>query len=72
MLDMAATKRSHRQARVLLQAERTFGDPEIALRWFSRPKRRFENRTPMEMLRSEAGAKRVEEMLGQIEYGIFA
>jgi putative toxin-antitoxin system antitoxin component (TIGR02293 family) len=61
-----------RLVRVFQQAERTFGDPAIARDWLDTPKKRFDDRTPIQMLRTEVGARRVEEMLGQIEYGIFA
>ena len=42
-----------------------FGDKEKALHWLNEPKRRFEGRTPMQMLRTELGGRMVEEMPGQ-------
>ena len=61
-----------RVARIAAMAEQVFGEPERAWRWLRKPKRRFEGKTPLEMLASEAGARLVEEMIGQIDHGIFA
>ena len=61
-----------RLARVFDHAVQVFGDPERAMRWLSRPKHRFDERTPIEMTQTDSGARGVEEMLGQIEYGLFA
>jgi putative toxin-antitoxin system antitoxin component (TIGR02293 family) len=61
-----------RLVRVYDQAVRVFGDKENALHWLTDSKRRFEERTPIQMLRTEFGARMVEEMLGQIDHGIFA
>jgi putative toxin-antitoxin system antitoxin component (TIGR02293 family) len=51
---------------------RVFGDPDKALRWLNKPKHRFDERTPLQMLRTEVGGRMVENMLGQIEHGMFA
>jgi len=61
-----------RLARVYDQAVRVFGDRENALHWLSEPRRRFDGRTPLKLLRTEYGSRLVEEMLGQIDHGIFA
>jgi putative toxin-antitoxin system antitoxin component (TIGR02293 family) len=61
-----------RLARVYDQAMRVFGDRENALHWLSEPKRRFDGRTPLKLLRTDYGSRLVEEMLGQIDHGIFA
>jgi putative toxin-antitoxin system antitoxin component (TIGR02293 family) len=53
-------------------AVRVVGDPTKALHWLNRPLRRFAGRTPLHMLRTEFGARLVEEMLGQMDYGMFA
>ena len=64
--------RAVRIARIASLAEEIFGDDAKAGRWLRKPKERFEGRTPMEVLRTEAGARLVEEMLLQLDYGIFA
>ncbi|MCC6342851.1 MAG: DUF2384 domain-containing protein [Bryobacterales bacterium] len=64
--------RAVRVARVTALAEQAFGEPDRAWRWLRKPKRRFEGKTPLEMLRTEAGARLVEEMVAQIEHGMAA
>jgi putative toxin-antitoxin system antitoxin component (TIGR02293 family) len=61
-----------RLIRVYDQAVRVLGDKGKALYWLSEPKKRFEGRTPIQMLRTDLGGRMVEEMLGQIYYGMFA
>jgi putative toxin-antitoxin system antitoxin component (TIGR02293 family) len=61
-----------RVARVTARAERVFGESERAWRWLRKPKRRFNGKTPVEMLATEAGARLVEEAIGQIDHGIFS
>lgn len=61
-----------RLIRIYDQAVRVLGDREKALHWLRKPLRRFTGRTPLEMLRTEFGARMVEEMLGQLDYGMFA
>jgi putative toxin-antitoxin system antitoxin component (TIGR02293 family) len=60
-----------RVARVTAKAEQVFGEPERAWRWLRKPKHRFDGRTPVEMLATDAGARLVEEMIGQIDHGMF-
>ncbi len=61
-----------RAARVLAYAERVFGSREKALSWMRQAKKRFEGETPMQMLQTEAGARLVEQMLTQVDEGMFA
>jgi putative toxin-antitoxin system antitoxin component (TIGR02293 family) len=53
-------------------AEQVFGEPERAWRWLRKSKSRFDGRPPIDMLATEAGARLVEEMIVQIDHGIFA
>jgi len=53
-------------------AARVFGERDKVLHWLNKPLRRFAGRTPLQMLRTEFGARMVEEALGQIDYGMFA
>lgn len=64
--------RAVRMARITSLAEEVFGEDAKAARWLRKPKQRFEGRSPLELLRTEAGARLVEEMLLQIDYGFFA
>jgi putative toxin-antitoxin system antitoxin component (TIGR02293 family) len=61
-----------RVARLWGFALKVFGNPDKARRWLTKPKIRFEERTPLSMMHSSAGGDAVEEMLGQIEEGYFA
>jgi putative toxin-antitoxin system antitoxin component (TIGR02293 family) len=61
-----------RLVRVFDHAVSVFGDLERARAWLDKPKKRFDNRTPLAMLRTEIGGRMVEEMLGQIDEGMFA
>jgi len=71
-LSKEESDRAVRVTRITTMAERAFHDPEKAWRWLRKPKRRFEGKTPIEMLATEAGARLVEEMVLQFEHGIFA
>jgi len=61
-----------RLVRVYDQAVQVLGGKEEALHWLSEAKRRFDGRTPIQMLRTDLGGRMVEEMLGQIHHGMFA
>jgi putative toxin-antitoxin system antitoxin component (TIGR02293 family) len=71
-LNLDESDKLARLVRVYDQSVHVFGDKEKALRWMNKPKHRFAERTPIQMLRTELGGRMVEEMLGQIEHGIFA
>lgn len=49
-----------------------FGTAEKALRWLSRPNRALRGRTPVSLLTSRSGAKRVQAVLGRIQHGIYS
>lgn len=72
LLSKDESDKAVRVARITAMAEQVFGEPERAWRWLRKTKRRFGGKTPVEMLTTEAGARLVEEMIGQIEHGIFA
>lgn len=64
--------RAVRIARITSLAEEVFGDDAKAGRWLRKVKERFDGRSPLEVSRTEAGARLVEEMLLQLDYGMFA
>ncbi len=64
--------RAVRIARIASLAEEVFGDDAKAARWLRKPKSRFDGRTPFDVLSTEAGARLVEEMLLQLDYGFTA
>jgi putative toxin-antitoxin system antitoxin component (TIGR02293 family) len=60
-----------RLIRVFDQTAHVFGDRKKALSWLTKQKSRFNERTPIQMLRSDLGGRMVEEMLVQIDEGMF-
>jgi putative toxin-antitoxin system antitoxin component (TIGR02293 family) len=71
-LNLDESDRLARVARLYDLGVRVFGNAEKARHWLSRPKHRFEERTPLSMMRTELGGRSVEEMLYQIDEGVFA
>lgn len=61
-----------RLVRIFDHAVRVFDGIDRARTWLEEPKRRFDSRTPLEMLRTEIGGRLVEEFLIQIDEGMFA
>lgn len=64
------TDKALRLARISTEADRIFGDPGKSTRWLRKPNSAFSGQTPLELLKSEAGALAVEELLGQIDHGM--
>ena len=71
-LSQEESDRAIRAARLLARAQATLGDSSSALQWMRQPKVRFEGRTPLQMMVTETGGRLVEEMLLQIDDGMFA
>lgn|SRR5581483_5999806 len=71
-LSREESERVLRAARILARAQAVLGDQDSALAWLRAPKRRFENRAPLQMLSTESGGRLVEQMLVQIDEGMFA
>lgn len=70
-LSTEESDRAVRTVRVISTAQAVLGDQEKALQWLRTPKKRFEGRTPLDMLSTETGGRLVEEMLIQIDEGMF-
>ena len=71
-LTQEESDRAVRLARITSLAEKVFADKDKALQWLHKPKKRFQGRMPIALLATESGARLVEEMLYQIDHGIFA
>jgi putative toxin-antitoxin system antitoxin component (TIGR02293 family) len=71
-LNLDESDRLARVARLFAVGVRVFGDSDRARIWLSTPKHRFEERSPLAMMRTELGGRLVEEMLIQIDEGYFA
>ena len=72
LLSKEESDKAVRVARITAMAEQVFGEPDRAWRWLRKPKPRFDGKTPVDMLATEAGARLVEEMIVQIDHGTFA
>ena len=70
-LNVDESDRLARVARLYELGVRVFGDPDKARRWLSKPKDRFDGRSPLAMMRTSTGGCGVEEMLYQIDEGVF-
>jgi putative toxin-antitoxin system antitoxin component (TIGR02293 family) len=66
------TERALRVASIIRLAEQVFGNPEKALRWLRAENDRLEGRTPLSLLKTEAGGRAIEEMLWGIDEGIYS
>lgn len=54
------------------RALEVLGDGDSARRWMQSPKQALGGNAPLQMARTEIGARRVEQLLGQIEHGVFS
>ncbi|MGB7650102.1 MAG: antitoxin Xre/MbcA/ParS toxin-binding domain-containing protein [Gallionella sp.] len=71
-LTIDESDRAVRLVRVLAQAEVVFGAAEKSMTWLRHPLKRFEGKTPLEMLATDVGSRLVEEALVQIDEGFYA
>ena len=53
-------------------AENVFGDPEKANRWLRQPLGIIDGKTPLELARTDAGARVVEQLLAKLDWGAAA
>lgn len=69
-LSPAESERTERLARVIALTESVWGDPADSRRWLKTKHPELDGVSPLEMAFSELGARRVEELLARIEYGL--
>jgi putative toxin-antitoxin system antitoxin component (TIGR02293 family) len=69
-LSPAESERTERVARVLALAEFTWDDQALARRWLFAPHPELDGRAPAEAARTELGARRVEDLLNRILFGL--
>ena len=60
-----------RLARIQTKADRVFGEADRASLWLRSPNKRLSGQSPLQVLKNEAGTMLVEEMLVQIDHGIY-
>lgn len=70
-LNLDESDRLARVAKIYELAVKVYADREDGKSWLLRPKRRFDERTPLTMLRTEKGEEAVAEFLIQIDEGMF-
>jgi putative toxin-antitoxin system antitoxin component (TIGR02293 family) len=70
-LTVEESDRVLRVARLLSQAESVYGSRARALVWLRRSHPRLRDRTPLETLKTDTGSRIVEELLVQIDEGMF-
>jgi putative toxin-antitoxin system antitoxin component (TIGR02293 family) len=70
-LTMEESDRVLRMIRTLSAAEALYGSRERALVWMRRPQARLEGRTPLSLLKTDTGSRLVEELLIQIDEGMY-
>ena len=68
-LSVDESDRAARVARGLALAERTFANRDKAARWLHRSLGALGGRTPMNLIRTDAGARVVEGLLARISWG---
>ncbi len=69
-LSHGESERTERLARVIAAAEQAWSDREDAREWLTKAHPELGKRTPLESAMTELGARRVEELLDRIFYGI--
>jgi putative toxin-antitoxin system antitoxin component (TIGR02293 family) len=70
-LTVEESDRVLRLIRVISLAESIYGSRERALSWLRNPHARLDARAPLSLLNTDTGSRIVEELLGQIDEGMF-
>jgi putative toxin-antitoxin system antitoxin component (TIGR02293 family) len=70
-LTVEESDRVLRVIRVLSLAESVYGSRPRALEWLRRPHARLDGRSPLSLLKTDTGSRIVEELLIQIDEGMF-
>lgn len=64
--------RAARLASLRARAEDVFGDPEKSWKWLNRPNRALAQKTPLEVIDTDAGFQSVVIILGRLAHGIYS
>jgi putative toxin-antitoxin system antitoxin component (TIGR02293 family) len=71
-LQPAESDRVLRTSRLFARATDLFnGNPDAARRWLMSPQRALGGAVPMEIARTEVGAREIEKIIGRLEQGVF-
>lgn len=71
-LSPIVSDRLFRVAKVYARATEVFEDPASAREWLHSPQIGLNERTPLDLLVTEAGARAVEDLLTRIEHGVLS
>jgi putative toxin-antitoxin system antitoxin component (TIGR02293 family) len=71
-LPPSLSDRLYRIARLIALAIEVLEDGEEARKWLRRPQIGLNNKIPLELMNTEAGAREVEDLLGRIEHGVLS
>ncbi len=71
-LGINVSDRLYRIARLYKLAEEVLEEKQAAIKWLHRPQSALNEKVPLELMRTEAGSKEVEELLYRIEYGMYS
>jgi putative toxin-antitoxin system antitoxin component (TIGR02293 family) len=71
-LSVEETDRMLRVARIIFLADQVFGNHEKALTWLRQVDERINDRIPLSMLHTESGGRLVENLLWQIDEGVYS
>lgn len=71
-LTTSSGDRFYRVIRMYSLARKVFEEDRSAREWLHRSQAGLGGRTPLDFLRTEAGAREVEDLLGRMEYGVIA
>jgi putative toxin-antitoxin system antitoxin component (TIGR02293 family) len=69
-LSVDESETTERLARVLAAAEYVWDDRELAREWMNKPHQELNGKTPLETARTELGARRVENLLDNLFFGL--
>ena len=70
-LTLEESDRVLRIVRILSFAEAVYGNRERALAWLRKPHARLEERSPLSLVKTDTGSRIVEELLIQVDEGMF-
>ena len=71
-LGAVASDRLYRLARIFATAQAVFDDATLAREWLHGRQVGLGSRVPFDLLKTEAGAREVEDLLGRIEHGVLS
>ena len=71
-LDLVSGDRLLRSARLFAIAADVLEDPQAAAQWLKSPQRGLGDAIPLELARTDVGARAVEELLGRMEHGVYS